>query len=237
MSAIKLKTLRIGRLLLLRSVPPALAVAVIPSLRRWDFALVILGLSAWMLAESLVEDELTNRAAVASSHDRGTRFFILGAHLLAWWAPLAEGLLRGQPPAAGWFLVGFSVMALGAVLRVIAVRTLGGSFTAHVQVRDGQGVCERGVYGLVRHPSYVALFFLNTGPSLAVGAWISSFAVAAATLYANHRRVGVEEAALAQHLGAGYHDYCARVPRWVPTLRLLQRAIDKATTKPNTHLE
>lgn len=237
MTAARLKAWRIGRLVLQRSAPPALAVALIPSLRRWDFALVIFGLSAWMVVESLVEDELSNREAVTSSHDRGTRFLILGAHLLAWWAPLVEGAAHGARPALHWFLAGACFMGVGAALRVAAVRTLGRSFTAHVQVRDGQGVCDRGVYGLVRHPSYVALLFLNTGPSLAVGAWISLSLVAAATLYANHRRVGAEEAALAQHLGAAYREYCERVPRWVPPLRLLQRATAKAATKPNSHLE
>lgn len=224
MTAATLKVLRMGRMLLLRSGPPALAVAAIPALHRWDLVAILCGLSAWMLAESIVEDELANRDAVASTHDRGTRFFILGAHLLAWWAPLLEAALWVDRPHLPVFVAGSVALTFGAVLRIVAIRTLGRSFTAHVQVRDGQGVCGQGVYGLVRHPSYVALFFLNIGSSLAAGAWVSLAIVAACTLYANHRRVEVEEAALSRHLGASYREYCRYVPRWFPAIRLWHRA-------------
>lgn len=212
----RLKLLRIASLVMSRALPPTLAMAAIPVLRRPDLALPLAGLSVWMIGEALSEHEVENRAAVESPEDAGTRRLVLGAHRLAWLAPLAEALVRDLPRDGARLVAGCALVAGGGALRIAAVRTLGRLFTAHVSIADDHVLCDQGPYRLVRHPAYLGLLLLNLGPSVAAGAWASLAVVAAATLFANARRVRVEEEVLLRKLGDVYHAYQRRTPRWVP---------------------
>ncbi len=224
MSATSFKLRRMVRMLVLRCSLPAITVYWVPSLHRWDLVAILAVLTIWMIAETAIENEIANCAAVSSSHDRNSRQVILGAHLIAWWAPLINCLLWPGSPGIVWFSVGAGVTLIGASLRVIAVHTLGSDFTAHVRVCGNQQLCESGVYGLVRHPAYVALFLLNIGPSLATQAWAALFLVAGASLLANSVRVSVEEEALTKYRDMPYKSYCLRVPRWFPSVGRQTRA-------------
>ncbi|WP_441289775.1 methyltransferase family protein [Sorangium sp. KYC3313] len=169
-----------------------------------------------MVGEALAEDEDSNRQAVTSSEDAGTRRLVLGAHLLAWWMPLAEVAIRETPASVARTAVGLGCIVAGGALRIVAVKTLGRFFTAHVSIAQDHAVCDRGPYRFIRHPSYVGLLFLNAGPSIAAGTWFALAATVAATLVANFYRVRVEETALVSKLGEAYRAYQARTPRWMP---------------------
>ncbi|MFD7730115.1 methyltransferase family protein [Kitasatospora phosalacinea] len=208
---------RIARLLATRAAP-ALALSLgVRRLRRPDVVLPLLGLAAWTVAEALSEDQPANHQARSSTQDRGTRQLVLGAHLACWWLPSAALLVRRsqQPVSAKRLGVSLGLLSAGAALRVAAVRALGDSFTAHVQVGADHALCRSGPYGAVRHPSYSGLMLLNTAPAVAVGGPAALLA-AALTAVANSRRVAVEERALTERLGQVYTDYADEVPRWIP---------------------
>jgi protein-S-isoprenylcysteine O-methyltransferase Ste14 len=210
------KAARIVGLLTRRAVPPLAAALLRPGTRRPDVLLPLLALSVWTAAEALAEDDAANLDAARSSQqqDRGTRYAMLGAHLLAWWLPLLTARHRRSQPART--AAGVGLILAGGALRVTAVLTLGSRFTGHVRTVPQQRVCERGPYAVVRHPSYLGLIGLNVGPALSCGAWPAVAVAAAATLAANACRVQVEESALLEKLGKPYQDYKTRTPRYVP---------------------
>jgi protein-S-isoprenylcysteine O-methyltransferase Ste14 len=217
--ATTMKARRMARLVLTRAVPPAAAALALPGLRRLDVGLPLTGLAAWTISEALAEHEPANHTAAGGTQDRRTRHGLVGVHLLAWWAPLAATALRPAHRSRAALLLGTAMLAGGAALRIVAVRTLGEYFTGHVRVTGEQRVCDRGVYALVRHPSYTGLFLLNVAPSVSAGAWRAAASVAALTAASIGARVAVEERSLAAVLGEPYRTYRARVPRWLPKLR------------------
>lgn len=207
-TALRLIVIRVGLLVVL--------MLWLPELRRTELIVCLLILSGWMIAELLSEHEAANRAAVRSPEDRNSRYVVLGAHLISWWLPFIEISVAPTQVFVPRAIAGVVMVAAGAALRLVAVRTLGEYFTAHVRVVDGQVVCRSGIYALIRHPSYVGLFLLNLGPSVAGGTWISLGIAMVLTMASNWVRVEIEEQALTARLGARYVDYCRTVPRWVP---------------------
>ncbi len=213
------KARRGARLLAGRAALPLAAALLRRHTRRPDVLLPLLALSSWLVAEVLAEDDEANAAAARRSQDGGTRYALVGTHLLSWWLPALLGQRRRGGPVAR--TLGVALVLAGGALRVLAIRTLGQRFTGHVRVTPSQQVCQRGPYALVRHPSYVGLLGLNAGPALSCGAPGAALGVAAATMVAAGNRVRVEERVLAQALGTPYLEYAARTPRFLPAIRFL----------------
>jgi|HubBroStandDraft_6_1064221.scaffolds.fasta_scaffold177677_2 protein-S-isoprenylcysteine O-methyltransferase Ste14 len=199
-----------------RTLPLGAFIAVMPALH--DFACgLVLGLYAiWAAAESFVEDPNTNRQAVDSVDDRGTRRLILGAHLLALFVPFVEHVFWSTTYPVAWTAAGSLLFVVGASLRLAAVFALGPFFTAHVRTTPTQTICRRGLYGIVRHPSYTGLFILNLSISIMLCAPYSILAVALTSGLAICARVNVEEATLAAAFQEQYLDYQRSTPRYWP---------------------
>jgi protein-S-isoprenylcysteine O-methyltransferase Ste14 len=136
-----------------------------------------------------------------------------GFALLA--APAGAFSKRGRLPIRhGW--LGIGVMAAAIVVRAWAASTLGASYTRTLQVRDDQGVIDRGPYAYVRHPGYAADILMWFGYGLAWGNTTSVLATTAPTIPAYLYRIKVEEAMLTNQLGADYRNYAARTSRLIP---------------------
>jgi protein-S-isoprenylcysteine O-methyltransferase Ste14 len=131
------------------------------------------------------------------------------------------------PPRPAWD--GGAVLATAIGLVLVAA---GAALVAHcvrLFVRLGSGtlapwdptreLVSAGAYAHSRNPMKAGLFLVLAGEALAtqspvLAAWLGCF-VAANVLYIRLH----EEPGLAKRFGAPYRDYCARVPRWWPTLR------------------
>src|SRR5215213_1487715 len=61
---------------------------------------------------------------------------------------------RGEPYVAA---AGLALMLAGTALRWAAIRALWRYFRVNVSIVEGQRVIRRGLYGVVRHPSYTGL--------------------------------------------------------------------------------
>jgi protein-S-isoprenylcysteine O-methyltransferase Ste14 len=136
-------------------------------------------------------------AAFFFAHQLGAPPFTLGA-----WATAA----------------GAAAFTVGIATRVWAIRSLGRYFTRRVQVSSDQPVIEDGPYRWVRHPSYTGFLLIGLGIGLSLRAAGSVAVIAAAWLVATLYRVHVEEAALAETLGAPYREYMTRTKRFLPFL-------------------
>jgi protein-S-isoprenylcysteine O-methyltransferase Ste14 len=111
---------------------------------------------------------------------------------------------------------GLALMISGTALRWAAIRALWKYFTVNVSILEGQRIIKRGLYGLVRHPSYTGLLLRYLGLGLAFANWLSAALVFLPLLCATIYRIRVEEEALREHFGEEYAAYASVTKRLVP---------------------
>jgi protein-S-isoprenylcysteine O-methyltransferase Ste14 len=111
---------------------------------------------------------------------------------------------------------GLVLMVAGTALRWAAIRELWKYFTVNVSILEGQRVIKRGLYGVVRHPSYTGLLVRYLGFGLAFDNWLSAALVFLPLFFATLYRVRVEEEALLEHFGEEYAAYASVTKRLVP---------------------
>jgi protein-S-isoprenylcysteine O-methyltransferase Ste14 len=153
--------------------------------------------------------------------DRANRWVIVAFSLI--------GLLAGYLPAYTdrkefWTLDGDSIRWLGVVLfaaggalRLWPVFVLGRRFSGLVAIQPGHTLVTSGVYGIIRHPSYLGLIVNSLGWALAFrsGVGVLLTALMIPPLLA---RMRAEEALLRTQFGNEYDAYCRRTARLIPGL-------------------
>ena len=120
-------------------------------------------------------------------------------------------------------LAGFALISLELVLTRRAEGELGVPILIGWAERDPQQfpprLVDSGIYRRVRHPRYLAAMSVLFGAALLTGAWrLIYMTVMGLPLYA--LLALLEERELLQRIGEPYRDYCRRVPRFIPRLRL-----------------
>lgn len=137
------------------------------------------------------------------------------------------GLLNGYLPAYTdckglWTIdadtirwLGVVLFAAGGALRIWPVFVLGHRFSGLVAIQPGHTLVTGGVYGLIRHPSYLGLLVNSLGWSLAfrsgVGVLLTLLLIP--PLLA---RIDSEEKLLRAQFGDEYNAYCAHTSRLIP---------------------
>jgi len=109
---------------------------------------------------------------------------------------------------------GILLIAAGASLRLLAVRSLGKR--ARVHKLSVQSLHTTGIYSLVRNPIYVGAILIAAGVCILLGLfWYLPVLIAyLALIY--HLVVLREERYLADSFGDAFAVYMERVPRWIP---------------------
>ena len=115
-------------------------------------------------------------------------------------------------------LLALCLLSGGLTLRWAAILTLGRLFTVDVAIHPDHVVVEKGLYRLVRHPSYTGLYLAFLGLGLFFANWLSIVGLLFPITLALINRVVKEESALLASLGSEYADYCARSKRFIPWL-------------------
>jgi protein-S-isoprenylcysteine O-methyltransferase Ste14 len=153
--------------------------------------------------------------------DRGNRWILVAVALL--------GLLAASLPAytdrkAFWPLdgetmrwLGVVLYAAGGALRLWLVVVLGDRFSGLVAIQPGHTLVTHGVYGVIRHPSYLGLLVNALGWGLAFRAGVGVL-LTALMLPPLLVRIRAEERLLHSQFGAAYGAYCARTSRLIPGL-------------------
>jgi protein-S-isoprenylcysteine O-methyltransferase Ste14 len=153
--------------------------------------------------------------------DRGNRWVIVALVLI--------GMLAAYLPAYTdrkdfWTLDGETVRWLGVVLfaaggalRIWPVFVLGRRFSGLVAIQPGHTLVTSGLYGGIRHPSYLGLLVNSLGWALAFrsGVGVLLTALLIPPLLA---RIGAEERLLGTQFGAEYDAYRSRTWRMIPGL-------------------
>ena len=113
--------------------------------------------------------------------------------------------------------LGVVLFAAGGALRIWPVFVLGRRFSGLVAIQPGHTLVTTGIYGVIRHPSYLGLVVNSLGWALAfrsvVGVLLTALIIP--PLLA---RIHSEEALLRSQFGAEYDLYCARTPRLIPLI-------------------
>ncbi|MBI4534536.1 MAG: TonB family protein [Candidatus Melainabacteria bacterium] len=132
-------------------------------------------------------------------------------------AALCERLSIGAISAEPWRTVGFTLICLGATLRIWSVACLGRLHSALVALQSGHTLVTSGPYRLLRHPSYLSVLLFLTGLPLVFGTWFPLLAMPGACV-ALKWRITDEEAFLVSQFGEQYESYQKTTWRLIPYL-------------------
>jgi protein-S-isoprenylcysteine O-methyltransferase Ste14 len=111
--------------------------------------------------------------------------------------------------------VGVFLFAAGGALRIWPVFVLGYRFSGLVAIQPGHKLVTNGLYGVIRHPSYLGLLVNAIGWSLAFRSGVGLL-LTALLLVPVLARIRAEESLLHDHFGGEYDAWRARTWRLVP---------------------
>ena len=114
------------------------------------------------------------------------------------------------------YVAGCGVFLAGLILRWYAIYFLGRFFTVNVAIAADHRVIQTGPYRWVRHPSYSGMLLMVLGLCLCMGNLASLLVMMVPLWGVTGWRMRIEEAALAQGLGAEYITYMQRTKRLIP---------------------
>jgi len=151
--------------------------------------------------------------------DRANRWVFIALGLIA----LSSAILPPYTDRIGlWTIdgettrwIGVILYVLGGALRLWPVFVLGSRFSGLVAIQSGHTLETRGIYSLVRNPSYLGMIINLLGWGLAFRGW-SGVVIALLLLVPLIPRIHSEERLLRAHFGAEYDAYVARTWRLIP---------------------
>jgi protein-S-isoprenylcysteine O-methyltransferase Ste14 len=183
------------------SQPPLIALAVVTAL------LAILSCLAGGNLSSGVREDRSNRWVLIA-------FGIIG---------LLQGYLPAYTDRIGFWTidkdvtrwVGVFVFAAGSALRILPVFILGDRFSGLVAIQPGHTLVTKGIYSVIRHPSYLGLFLVSLGWGLAFRSGVG-LVLTACLIPPLLGRIRAEEALLLDQFGDEYRAYRSRTSRLIP---------------------
>lgn len=111
--------------------------------------------------------------------------------------------------------LGIALYAAGGVLRLWPVFVLGKRFSGLVAIQPGHTLETRGIYRLIRNPSYLGMLFMMLGWALTFRSAVGIL-LTASLLVPLIARIRAEEQLLREYFGADYDAYFARTWRLLP---------------------
>jgi len=153
--------------------------------------------------------------------DRANRWVFIAFSVIAFASAIVPpytdriGLWTIDGETTRW--IGVLVYVVGGALRLFPVFVLGRRFSGLVAIQTDHNLETRGIYSVVRNPSYLGMLINMIGWGLAFRGW-SGVAIAFLLLIPLVARIHSEERLLRQHFGAEYDAYFARTWRLIPGL-------------------
>ncbi|MBP0629930.1 isoprenylcysteine carboxylmethyltransferase family protein [Cupriavidus sp. AcVe19-1a] len=173
------------------------------------FALAVAALFSGGNISSGMREDRANRWVLGAFGVLG----LLAAYLPAYTDRIGFWTLDGD--TVRW--IGVALFAAGGVLRLWPVFVLGRRFSGLVAIQPGHTLVTTGIYGVIRHPSYLGFVISSLG-------WVLGFrsgvgvVLTLAMVPVLLARIRAEEALLLDQFGDEYAAYRARTWRLLPGL-------------------
>ncbi len=173
---------------------------------------ITVGLSALALFSS-------GNMNAGAQEDRSNRWvlgaFTLIAVLMAYFSSYTDriGFWTMDGDTLRW--AGVVVCAAGGVLRMVPIFVLKNRFSGLVAIQEGHRLETRGLYRVIRNPSYLGLLVTSVGWALAFRSVVGVL-LALSLLIPLTARMKAEERLLREHFGAEYEAYYKRTWRLLP---------------------
>lgn len=175
-------------------------------------------LYGWVAGETVVAFATRTRSSQGKVRDQGTQLLIWAVIVYSFWAMNRVSNPRSDMHLSHEVLrfAGLGLMVCGLALRAVAILTLGKSFSANVAIHDTQTIQRRGLYRIVRHPSYLGMELIFVAVGLHSHNWASLGVIVILPTLAVLYRIHVEERALLGAFGSEYADYMRTTKRLIP---------------------
>ncbi|MEN3185314.1 MAG: isoprenylcysteine carboxylmethyltransferase family protein [Atribacterota bacterium] len=111
--------------------------------------------------------------------------------------------------------LGIGLMIAGVSLRLIAILTLGKYFTPDIAIAENHKLVRKGVYRLIRHPSYTGEFLAFGGAALVFWHFPSSLFIFFLPFLGFLYRASLEERKLLECFGEEYREYMSKTRRFI----------------------
>src|SRR5439155_519460 len=135
-------------------------------------------IAAWVASEIGLGITRRSKTAAAESLDRSSLRLLWIVITLAVSAAMMLSPRAGSALGPGpWEPVGVGVILAGIAVRWWAIRSLRQAFTVDVAIAKDQQLNQRGLYRLIRHPSYAGTLLSFLGFGIALRNWASLVAI------------------------------------------------------------
>ncbi|HTA55972.1 MAG TPA: isoprenylcysteine carboxylmethyltransferase family protein [Candidatus Acidoferrales bacterium] len=212
-------TARLALLVISAAVYLGLAVLGIGGLAAFLSHSALIALAAIFFALSIAAVFAGGNVSPGVREDRRNRWVVVAvvaiglvsAYLPAWSDRVGFWTIDGE--VTRW--IGVAIVAIGGILRIAPVFILGNRFSGLVAIQPEHTLVTAGIYGVIRHPSYLGLLLSAFGWALAFRSGLGVL-LAAILIPIIVVRMNSEEQLLAAQFGAEYANYRARTSRLIP---------------------
>jgi protein-S-isoprenylcysteine O-methyltransferase Ste14 len=128
--------------------------------------------------------------------------------------PLLLAQFPLAPPLVA-IIAGAVLLAAGIALNVWAARLFRANGVVVCPFGLTPVLIQRGPYRFTRNPMYVGLVCIAAGIAVMTGVWANLWSAVAYAMWLHFSFVIPEEQFAGERLGAVFHDYMNRVPRWL----------------------
>jgi protein-S-isoprenylcysteine O-methyltransferase Ste14 len=167
--------------------------------------------------ESVQERKGPRKAVISKANTIGLMVIVFLA-LLMLFLPLAcRRNLFKLPDLALFDVLGLFFVAAGYLLIFLSSLYLGKSYSAKVEIQEGQKLVTAGLYKFIRHPRYAGIIMLAFGYSLVFGSWIGLLCSILPAILLNEG-IAFEERMMRAEFGQEWEKYASTTKRLIPFL-------------------
>lgn len=181
-----------------------------PAIRAMTAATVVIAAAAFLTGGNVspgIKEDRKNRWVLKAF----SVIAILGAFFAAFTDRKGFWTIDGD--RTRW--IGLAVYVIGAAVRLWPVHVLGKRFSGLVAIQEGHTLETRGIYCVIRNPSYLGMLINAAGWALIFRSGVGLILMAC-LLIPLVARMRAEERLLREHFGAEYEAYFARTWRLIP---------------------
>jgi protein-S-isoprenylcysteine O-methyltransferase Ste14 len=181
-------------------------------------AIFIIVWTLWFLSQVVINRLLRQGNSDMPDQDLGSLRLIWVAAGIGNTLGILSKIFLSVPMSGNFFVpyCGLGVILIGIAIHLISVLSLGKFFTVTVTIRHDHTIKTDGIYGFVRHPSYLGTILSFVGFGISLNNWISFIIVPLMVIIAMFRRMSIEERLLMKHFGEQYGEYMKNTKRLVP---------------------